>query len=279
MLTISVIQSAQVVISPRDTHKYGLEQGMVHLLSAHFQVILVMFGFVISFGIRCNVGVASVQILENNASTEDFKWSPDTVGYVDASFFWGYMVTQLPGGFLVSKVSATRLFGTAIFLSSCLNLTLPFAAKWSSSAVMAVRLLQGLVEGVTYPACHGILCWWAPPLERSSLATLAFSGSYSGAVLGLFVSGNLAEQVGWFAPFYFYGCAGIVWYLFWLWLAFDKPASHPCISTGEQAYIEHSLGQSDQPAPTVLSTPWLQVLVIFVCHPHQVFQMLTCPPV
>ena len=45
------------------------------------------------------------------------------------------------------------------------------------------------MEGVTYPACHGIWRWWAPPLERSRLATLALSGSYGGAVLGMPISG------------------------------------------------------------------------------------------
>ena len=57
--------------------------------------------------------------------------------------------------------------------------------------------LQGLVEGVTYPSCHGIWRWWAPPLERSRLATLAFCGSYGGAVLGMPISGFLADKVGW----------------------------------------------------------------------------------
>ena len=57
--------------------------------------------------------------------------------------------------------------------------------------------LQGLVEGVTYPAVHGIWRWWAPPLERSRLATLAFCGSYGGAVLGMPISGMLRFQVLW----------------------------------------------------------------------------------
>ena len=32
------------------------------------------------------------------------------------------------------------------------------------------------VQGVTYPACHGIWSKWAPPLERSRLATISFCG-------------------------------------------------------------------------------------------------------
>ena len=32
-------------------------------------------------------------------------------------------------------------------------------------------------KGVTYPACHGIWRHWAPPLERSKLATISFCGT------------------------------------------------------------------------------------------------------
>lgn len=60
-------------------------------------------------------------------------------------------------------------------------------------------------QGVTYPACHGIWRWWAPPLERSRLATLAFCGSYAGAVVGMPLSGWLTDGISWQAPFYFYG--------------------------------------------------------------------------
>ncbi|XP_031413419.1 vesicular glutamate transporter 1-like [Meleagris gallopavo] len=53
---------------------------------------------------------------------------------------------------------------------------LPSAARTHVGCVIAVRVMQGLVEGVTYPACHGIWSKWAPPLERSRLATTAFCG-------------------------------------------------------------------------------------------------------
>ena len=223
------------------------------------QAWLVAVGFVISFGIRCNVGVATVKMSE----LPEFEWTPETIGFVDASFFWGYIVTQIPGGFLAAKVSPTKLFGAAIACSSCLNLLIPTATEISPVCVICVRVLQGLVEGVTYPSCHGIWRWWAPPLERSRLATLAFCGSYGGAVLGMPISGFLADQVGWYAPFYFYGCAGIVWYMFWLWLAFEKPSKHPAITPREQMYIEQSINVGNANVstknPTFATTPWKKV--------------------
>ena len=222
------------------------------------QAWLVALGFIISFGIRCNVGVATIKMNE----MPEFQWTPETIGFVDASFFWGYIVTQIPGGFLASKFSPTKLFGAAIACSSCLNMLLPTATEISAGCVICVRILQGLVEGVTYPAVHGIWRWWAPPLERSRLATLAFCGSYGGAVLGMPISGFLADQIGWFAPYYFYGCLGVVWYMFWLWLAFEKPSKHPSITPREQLYIEQSInattGKNDK-QPTFATTPWAKV--------------------
>lgn len=238
------------------------------LSKRYTQAVLVSVGFIISFGIRCNVGVATVKMMAHtDGKLPEFNWTPETIGFVDASFFWGYIVTQIPGGFLASSFSPTRLFGTAIFLSSCMNMLLPLATYYSPVAVICVRVLQGLVEGVTYPSCHGIWRWWAPPLERSRLATLAFCGSYGGAVLGMPISGYLADHVGWYAPYYFYGVCGVIWFCFWLWLAFEKPCTHPTISPREQLYIEQSIGLAGRMGakqPTILTTPWARV---FTCLP------------
>jgi len=46
---------------------------------------------------------------------------------------------------------------------------------------------------------------WAPPLERSKLATIAFSGSYAGTVFAMPVSAYLAKALGWPSIFYFFG--------------------------------------------------------------------------
>lgn len=78
--------------------------------------------------------------------------------------------------------------------------------------IFPFSLRTNLQQGVTYPACHGIWRFWAPPMERSRLATLAFSGSYAGVVVGLPMSGLLADAIGYQAPFYAYGTFGITWY-------------------------------------------------------------------
>nr|CAG4650107.1 EOG090X04X8 [Sida crystallina] len=220
--------------------------------------LLASVGFVISFGIRCNLGVAIVQMISNSTESgvPEFDWEPETIGVVDSSFFWGYLITQVPGGFLASKYAANKVFGTAIAVSAFLNMLLPGAAKVHPVMVIFVRILQGLVEGVTYPACHGIWRWWAPPLERSRLATLAFCGSYAGAVVGMPLSGWLTDGLSWQAPFYFYGVFGLIWYVFWAWLSFEKPCLHPTITASERLYIEESLAHVQPTIPNFKTTPW-----------------------
>ncbi|XP_016408337.1 vesicular glutamate transporter 2.1 [Sinocyclocheilus rhinocerous] len=227
-------------------------------------------GFCISFGIRCNLGVAIVSMVNNSTihlngkivikEKAKFNWDPETVGMIHGSFFWGYIVTQIPGGYICSRLAANRVFGAAIFLTSTLNMFIPSAARAHYGCVMFVRILQGLVEGVTYPACHGIWSKWAPPLERSRLATTSFCGSYAGAVIAMPLAGLLVQYTGWSSVFYVYGCFGIFWYMFWILVSYESPAEHPTITAEERCYIEESIGESAKllgPAEK-FKTPWRQ---------------------
>uniref|UniRef100_W5LM01 Solute carrier family 17 member 8 n=1 Tax=Astyanax mexicanus TaxID=7994 RepID=W5LM01_ASTMX len=261
-----------------------LDCGCFGLPKRYIIAILSGLGFCISFGIRCNLGVAIVEMVNNNTvyingtpvmqvnkkkhkRTESFfilpaqfNWDPETVGLIHGSFFWGYIVTQIPGGFISNKLAANRVFGAAIFLTSMLNMFIPSAARVHYGCVMFVRILQGLVEGVTYPACHGMWSKWAPPLERSRLATTSFCGSYAGAVIAMPLAGILVQYVGWPSVFYIYGVFGIIWYTFWLLLAYDSPAVHPTISDEEKIYIETTIGEgaSLMSATEKFKTPWRQ---------------------
>uniref|UniRef100_A0A8C9WGK5 Vesicular glutamate transporter 1 n=1 Tax=Scleropages formosus TaxID=113540 RepID=A0A8C9WGK5_SCLFO len=235
--------------------------------------ILSGLGFCISFGIRCNLGVAIVSMVNNHTVLKgnkevlvvslpalshgdpdeqlsplpqgaQFTWDPETVGMIHGSFFWGYIVTQIPGGFICQKFAANRVFGFAIVATSTLNMLIPSAARVHYGCVILVRICQGLVEGVSYPACHGIWAKWAPPLERSRLATTAFCGSYAGAVVAMPLAGVLVQYSGWSSVFYVYGSFGIFWYLFWILVSYESPAAHPTITPEERKYIEDAIGET-----------------------------------
>nr|CAI5869702.1 unnamed protein product [Callosobruchus analis] len=212
------------------------------------------------FGMRTSMGLVKIKMTNTT-------WDTKTLSEVDAAIFWGYFVTQIPGGLIAAAYPANRLFGAAIGSSCILNLIIPFVYT-QPDALILIKVMQGLVEGVTYPACHGIMRHWAPPLERSKLATLAFSGCYAGVMFSMPISGELIEHYGPLAPFYFYGTVGIFWYLAWLWLIFEKPSYHTCIDTKELNYIESSLGGTQQHyvTPTLTNTPWKSFFTSLPCY-------------
>ena len=73
------------------------------------------------------------------------------------------------------------MFGLGIFGTGVLTLLTPVAAEYGGLwAVFAVRIIEGLTEGVSYPAMHAVFCKWAPPLERSRMVSWAYSGSLIG---------------------------------------------------------------------------------------------------
>ncbi|XP_071809541.1 vesicular glutamate transporter 1-like isoform X2 [Asterias amurensis] len=271
--------------------------GCCPMAKRYIVAVLSCIGFCISFGIRCNLGVAIVDMVNNNTVTihgekeihfRQFDWSPRIVGLMHSSFFWGYIVTQVPGGYLASRFPANRIFCTAIFLSSILNLFIPLACHVHYSMVICIRVLQGLIEGVEYPACHGMWSKWAPPLERSMLATIAFSGSYAGAVFGMPVAGLLTEYAGWPVVFYVFGACGIVWFFIFMYFIYEKPSTHPTITPEEKLYIEESIGESMGMLPQkFLETPWrsfftsLPVWAIIVanfCRSWTFYLLLTGQP-
>ncbi|KAJ8777709.1 hypothetical protein J1605_014362 [Eschrichtius robustus] len=219
-------------------------------------------GFCISFGIRCNLGVAIVDMVNNSTihrggkvikEKAKFNWDPETVGMIHGSFFWGYIITQIPGGYIASRLAANSEIAKAPSLAFVTYSPLTrgvFLRKISQSSprprerFLEIYFRLNAPRGVTYPACHGIWSKWAPPLERSRLATTSFCGSYAGAVIAMPLAGILVQYTGWSSVFYVYGSFGMIWYMFWLLVSYESPAKHPTITDEERRYIEESIGES-----------------------------------
>lgn len=65
---------------------------------------------------------------------------------MESAFFYGYMITQIPGGAIATIFPANRLFGIAVGGSALCNLIVPIACRGSYGVVAFIRVLQGLVE-------------------------------------------------------------------------------------------------------------------------------------
>ena len=80
-----------------------------------------------------------------------FCWREAEKGWLLAGYFYGYIVLQVVGGSLAEKYGTKIVLGSSTFVCSVLTLFLPLTSKSGLWITFAIRVLQGLASGVTYP--------------------------------------------------------------------------------------------------------------------------------
>uniref|UniRef100_A0A8C6L641 Sialin n=1 Tax=Nothobranchius furzeri TaxID=105023 RepID=A0A8C6L641_NOTFU len=276
-LTCELIFSAPVCGSSR----YGL-------------ALLSSYGFFVVYSLRVNLSVAMVEMLnsthqssanhsgtvcpihydpsqpKHNNTASVYNWNTKTQGWILGSFFYGYILTQIPGGYLAGRFGPKWLMGFGILLTVIFTLLTPVAADLGSGYLIAVRVMEGIGEGVTFPAMYTMWAAWAPPLERSRLLTISYIGAQLGTVIALPLSGEICFYLDWTYIFYIFGAVGLVWFVLWAFLVFDSPNTHPRISELERLYINTSL--KDELCTSSGYIPWRAIvtskplLAIIVAH-------------
>uniref|UniRef100_A0A1B0D2B1 Major facilitator superfamily (MFS) profile domain-containing protein n=1 Tax=Phlebotomus papatasi TaxID=29031 RepID=A0A1B0D2B1_PHLPP len=107
----------------------------------------------------------------------EYDWDEKTQSVILSSFFWGYIVTQVPAGKLAQTYGAKIMLIFAMAICSALNILTPFGASYGGwKVVCASRVLQGLCQGFIFPSTHTLLSKWAPVSERGKLSTYCYSG-------------------------------------------------------------------------------------------------------
>lgn len=125
---------------------------------------MAFLGFCNLYALRVNLSVGIVAMTENrivhvgcNSKQERyFDWNSKEQGFILSSFFYGYILTQLLGGYLGAKFGGTLVFGLGIFATSVLTLLTPIAAHSGLYTLIAVRLMQGMCQGVAFPSIQDV---------------------------------------------------------------------------------------------------------------------------
>lgn len=224
----------------------------------------------------------------NDTKSGPFKWDSKKQGSVIASFFYGYLVTQVPGGMLAQRYGGKWPLLIGIGMTAILTLLTPVLSIYGDYPVLiGVRVLEGIFEAVAYPSMHSMLSRWAPPMERSKMATTVYAGGMMGVVIAMPVSGVLCDVFGWESVFYFFGIVGIVWSILWFFLVFNSPAEHPRITQEERDYIESHVGKRSQEQKANERTPWLKIFtsvrfgalaMAHVCNNFGYYTLMNCLP-
>ncbi|MGG1662545.1 MFS transporter [Brevibacillus sp. NRS-1366] len=155
------------------------------------------------------------------AITEDLQLSASSTGLLLSSFFAGYALMQMPGGWLADRFGSRKVLIASVIMWSIF--TALTGAAWSMASMILIRFLFGIGEGGFQPASSKIIAQAYPREERSRAMSVMLS---SGAIVGLFVpilSAAMIKTVGWRTMFVIIGVIGaIIAFLYWRFIKLPK---------------------------------------------------------
>ena len=241
-------------------------------------------GFFLLYSMRVNISVALVDMVKdrdtenstinencpdhshNSSSNSDegtFDWTSGQEANVLSAFYYGYLVTQIPAGYVASRYGGKHMYGLGVLLTGIFTLLTPPVSYLGVEWLICLRVLEGVTESVTFPSFHHLTGRWTPKYERSLFSALAVSGASFGNMVTQPLIGYLCTLElwnGWPIGFLVNGLTAIVWYILWCLIVYDSPDQHPRISESEKNYIKL---KSEVVNSQKLKIPWKGIFTSF----------------
>jgi MFS family permease len=176
--------------------------------------------------------------------------STDRMGWIFAAFAAGYLLFEIPVGWLGDEWGARAIifrivlswsFFTALTggVKGVANLFSknPGPEQWFA-ALIVIRFLFGAFEAGAYPNIARALGRWFPFHERATAQSFIwFSSRMGGAFAPLIIGSLMAVSGSWQSAFYALGAVGFAWaFFFFAWFR-DRPEDEPRVDAAEREFI------------------------------------------
>lgn len=204
---------------------------------ARFGILAMLFVVtVLNYADRATVGVAGPVL------SKELGISSVQMGFIFSAFSWSYVAGQLPGGWLLDRFGAKKVYAWSILLWSLFTMLQGavhyFDAATAVMALFALRFMVGLAESPSFPANGRMVAAWFPVAERGTASAIFNSAQYFATVMFAPIMAWIVHALGWQDVFYFMGALGVVLSLVWLKTMHNSPLEHPGVSAAERQHIE-----------------------------------------
>eukprot|EP00892_Ulva_mutabilis_P012793 jgi/Ulvmu1/9887/UM057_0043.1 len=172
-------------------------------------VIAMIAAFVLCNMDKVNMSVAIIPM------ANELGWSTTERGLVSAAFFWGYAATQIPAGYIATRIGGAKVLLLGVMVWSIGTLVAPPLAQMGLVSLCVSRAIVGLGEGFAPSAVTHVMASIVPQSERSRAVAYVFGGLDLGSVIGLLLCGPLIAMYGWPSVFYVFAIIGLGWAVIW----------------------------------------------------------------
>ena len=243
-----------------------------------FRVVFLSFLAVfICYIDRVNISVTIIPM------QKQFGWSEFQTGFIFSSFYFGYMITMIVGGYLADKYGGKRVLGYCLIIWSIFTIITPYFAYLGIWWLVFIRILMGLGEGITFPSWHAIYARWIPFKERTRAVAFTNSGIAAGTMFGYGVAAIIIANYSWEWVFYLFGMLGFFWIIFWNKNVTSFPENNKYITAEELDLIlkEAPSKESARSIPLlklVTNLPFLAIVVATFCNNWTLYTFLSYIP-
>jgi MFS family permease len=209
--------------------------------------------YTIAFVDRTNISLALPSI------SHDLHMNPAQAGSAVGIFFWGYLLLQIPGGYLAEHWSAKRFISILLVCWGLAAVACGLVRNWEE--FRAMRFVLGIAEGGVWPATLVLLAHWFPRAERARANAYWMLCLPAAVVISSPVSGWILGRWGWRAMLISEGALPFVWLIIWVFFIADHPHEARWISDEEQQFLEATLERESSELDPVVPEPFLKVLL------------------
>ncbi len=209
--------------------------------------------YTIAFVDRTNISLALPSI------SHDLHMNPAQAGSAAGIFFWGYLLLQIPGGYLAEHWSAKRFISILLVLWGIAAVVCGLVRNWEE--FWAMRFVLGIAEGGVWPATLVLLAHWFPRAERARANAYWMLCLPTAVVISSPVSGWILGRWGWRAMLISEGALPFVWLLIWIMFIADRPHQAKWISSEEQQFLETTLEREAVELDPGHPEPFLKLLL------------------
>src|ERR1700721_2060098 len=187
---------------------------------------------------------------------KEFGFSLITVGWILASFRWGFTLFQLPSAWFGDKIGPRRALAIIVTWWSVFTSLTTFA--WSAASMGAIRFIFGVGESGAFPISTRSLSRWMLPAERGFAQGITHAGSRLGAAVTPPLVVWMILRYGWRMPFLTFPALGLVWPPVWFFYYRDSPEQHRGVNSAELELIHSATGGPRQQIG--VRVPWRRIL-------------------
>jgi ACS family tartrate transporter-like MFS transporter len=197
---------------------------------------------------RYNVSIAALTM------NKDLGLSASVYGLAAGSYFWSYVLCQVPANLMLRKLGARAWLSIIMGMWGLVSAST--ALVTGETSFVCARFLLGIAEAGYFPGVTYFMMCWFPSRHRGRMMGFFFAASAISSVIGAPLSANLLRLNGWLGlagwqwVFIAEGIPALILALVGVAMLRNRPTDAPWLTVAEGEWLQNRLDTEAASKPT-----------------------------